>query len=73
MTETVVENPELKALLDENGIIPVAKDFLGGRVGIINKKGTDAILGVKNYLPLMAQNMPFKDDYIQNIHMKIQI
>lgn len=67
LTETVVENPELKALLDENGIIPVAKDFLGGRVGIINKKGTDAILGVKNYLPLMAQNMPFKDDYIQNI------
>lgn len=67
LTETVVENLELKALLDENGIIPVAKDFLGGRVGIINKKGTDAILGVKNYLPLMAQNMPFKDDYIQNI------
>ena len=67
LTETVVENPELKALLDENGIVPVAKDFLGGRVGIINKKGTEAILGVKNYLPLMAQNMPFKDDYIQNI------
>ena len=67
LTETVVENPELKALLDENGIIPVAKDFLGGRVGIINKKGTDAILGVKNYLPLMAHNMPFEDDYIQNI------
>lgn len=67
LTETVVENSELKAFLDENGIIPVAKDFLGGRVGIINKKGTDAILGVKNYLPLMAQNMPFKDDYIQNI------
>lgn len=67
LTETVVENPELKALLDENGIIPVAKDFLGGRVGIINKKGTDAILGVKNYLLLMAHNMPFKDDYIQNI------
>lgn len=67
LTETVVENPELKKLLDENGIVPVAKDFLGGRVGIINKKGTEAILGVKNYLPLMAQNMPFKDDYIQNI------
>ena len=67
LTETVVENPELKALLDENHIIPVAKDFLGGRVGIINKKGTEAILAVKNYLPLMAQNMPFKDDYIQNI------
>lgn len=67
MTETVVENPELKALLDEAGIVPVAKDFLGGRVGIINKKGTDAILNVKKYLPLMAQNMPFKNQYVQNI------
>ena len=67
MTETVVENQELKALLDEHGIIPVAKDFLGGRVGIINKKGTDAILGVKNYLPLMAKNMPFNNEYEQNI------
>ena len=67
MTETVVENPELKALLDEAEIIPVTKDFLGGRVGIINKKGTDAILGVKNYLPLMAKNMPFNNEYEQNI------
>ena len=67
MTETVVENAELKALLDEAGIVPVAKDFLGGRVGIINKKGTDAILNVKKYLPLMAQNMPFYDRYEQNI------
>ena len=67
MTETVVENAELKALLDEAGIVPVAKDFLGGRVGIINKKGTDAILGVKNYLPLMAKHMPFNNEYEQNI------
>ena len=67
MTETVVENPELKTLLDEAGIVPVAKDFLGGRVGIINKKGTEAILNVKKYLPLMAKNMPFNDKYEQNI------
>lgn len=67
MTETVVENPELKALLDEAGIVPVAKDFLGGRVGIINKKGTEAILNVKKYLPLMAKNMPLNDKYEQNI------
>ena len=67
MTETVVENPELKALLDKAGIVPVAKDFLGGRVGIINKAGTDAILNVKKFLPLMAQNMPFNDRYEQNI------
>jgi len=67
MTETVVENPELKALLDKAEIVPVAKDFLGGRVGIINKKGTEAILNVKKYLPLMAKNMPFNDKYEQNI------
>ncbi|MBR1775738.1 hypothetical protein IJ750_01520 [bacterium] len=67
MTETVYENAELKQLLDENGITPVSKDCLGGRVGIVNKKGTDAILNVKKYLPLMAQNMPFNDKYVQNI------
>ena len=67
MTESVVENPELKKLLDENGIVPVSKDCLGGRVGIVNKKGTEAILNVKKYLPLMAQNMPLNDKYIQNI------
>ena len=49
MTETVYENEELKKLLDENGITPVSKDCLGGRVGIVNKKGTDAILNVKKY------------------------
>ena len=47
MTETVYENPELKALLDENGIVPVAKDFLGGRVGIINKKVLRLYSGLK--------------------------
>ena len=67
MTESVVENPELKKLLDEHGIIPVSKDCLGGRVGIVNKKGTEAILNVKKYLPLMAKNMPLNDKYIQNI------
>ncbi len=67
MTETVYENPELSKLLEDSEIIPVAKDFLGGRVGIINKKGTEAILGVKNFLPLMAQNMPFSNEYEQNI------
>ncbi|MBE7711284.1 MAG: hypothetical protein E7Z92_03995 [Cyanobacteria bacterium SIG31] len=67
LTETVFENEELRELLEKYNIIPVAKDFLGGRVGIVNKKGTDAILGVKNYLPLMAQNMPFNDKYEQNI------
>ena len=68
LTESVIENSELKKLLDKNNITPVAKDFLGGRVGIINKKGTEAILNVKKFLPLMAQNMPFNDKYVQNIN-----
>ena len=67
MTETVMENEELKSLLAQNGIMAIAKDFLGGRVGIVNNKGTEAILKVKEFLPTMAQNMPYKDEYVQNI------
>lgn len=67
LTESVIENDELKTLLEEHKITPIGKDFLGGRVGIVNKKGTEAILKVKEFLPLMADNMPFKDEYTQNI------
>ncbi len=70
LTGTVVENPELKALLDEFGIIPRAKDSLGGRVGIVNKEGTQNILRVEKYLPLMAENMPLKERYEQVISSK---
>ena len=54
-------------MLIERGITPYSKDFLGGRVGIVNKKGTEAILKVKKYLPLMAEQMPYKDEYTQTI------
>ena len=37
MTGTIVENEELSNLLKEHGITPIPKDFLGGRVGIVNK------------------------------------
>lgn len=67
MTETVVENPELKALLDKFEITPTSKDFLGGRVGIVNKKGTEALLKIKEFLPLLASKMPYADEYEQNI------
>jgi len=67
MTGTVIENPELKALLDDNKISPIPKDFLGGRVGIVNKKGTEALMAIKQYLPVLAKNMPFNDEYEQNI------
>lgn len=67
MTGTVIENPELKKLLDENNISPIPKDFLGGRVGIVNKKGTEALMAIKKYLPTLAKNMPYADEYEQNI------
>lgn len=67
MTGTIVENEELSNLLKEHDISPIPKDFLGGRVGIINKKGTDALMAIKKYLPILADNMPFKDEYTQTI------
>ena len=67
MTETVLENEELNNLLKENNIEVISKDYLGARVGIVNKEGTDYILKVKNFLPLMAKNMPLADKYEQVI------
>lgn len=67
MTETVIENEELKKLLDDNQITPTSKDFLGGRVGIVNKKGTEALLKIKDFLPKLALKMPYCDKYEQNI------
>ena len=68
MTGTIAENKELSELLEKNGIKAIPKDFLGGRVGIVNKKGTDALMAIKQYLPTLAQNMPYADEYEQNIN-----
>ncbi len=67
MTGSVIEDEELNKLLAENNIMPVSKDSIGIRAGIVNKKGTENILKIKNFLPLMAQNMPLKEKYEQNI------
>ena len=67
MTGTVVENEELKNLLDKNNIEPISKDSIGIRVGIINKEGTKKLLEIKKYMPVLAEHMPYKDEYEQNI------
>ena len=67
MTGTIAENKELSELLNAHKITPTPKDFLGGRVGIVNKKGTEALMAIKKYLPELAKNMPFADEYEQNI------
>lgn len=67
MTGTIVENEELSNLLKEHDISPIPKDFLGGRVGIINKKGTEDLMAIKKYLPTLAENMPYSNEYEQTI------
>ena len=67
LTGTFIENPELKKLLEENKINPVPKDCLGLRVGIINKQGTENLIKIKKYLPLLASKMPFNEEYEQKI------
>lgn len=67
MTGSVVENDELKKLLDEKDIEPISKDSIGIRVGIVNKEGTEKLLEIKKYMPVLAEHMPYKDEYEQNI------
>ena len=67
MTGTFAENEELKKLLKENNIDPIIKDSLGLRVGIINKKGTEDLISIKKFLPLLAKNMPYNNEYEQRI------
>ncbi len=67
MTGTIVENEELSNLLNKHGISPIPKDFLGGRVGIVNKKGTEALMAIKQFLPVLANNMPYNNEYEQTI------
>ena len=70
MTGSVIEDEELKCLLEKNNITAISKDSIGIRVGIVNKKGTQDLLKVKEFLPLMAENMPLKERYEQNISNK---
>ena len=67
LTGSVIEDEELKNLLERERITAISKDSIGIRVGIVNKKGTQDLLKVKKYLPVMAENMPYKDKYEQNI------
>ncbi len=67
LTPTVIKNKKLVEMLKKYDITPYAKDSIGVRVGIVNKKGTDYILKMKEFLPLFAQKMPLCDEYEQTI------
>lgn len=68
MTQTIFKNKKLLNKLEEHGITPISKDFLGGRVGIVNQEGTEYLLKSKAYLPILAELMPYKDEYEQAIN-----
>ena len=67
MTKSITKNQELVDLLSEKNITAFSKDCLGLRVGIVNKNGTDFILKIKQYLPELAKNMPYSNEYEQDI------
>lgn len=67
MTSSVIENEKLYSLVKEKGIDVITKDNLGCRVGIVNKEGTDFLLSIKKYLPVLAANMPYNNEYKQII------
>ena len=67
ITNSYAKNEELVRLLNERNITPVSKDCLGFRVGIVNKEGTDFILRIKEFLPDLADHMPYKEEYDQDI------
>ena len=67
LTGTVFENQKLSNLLKQNNINPVPKDFIGVRVGIVNKQGTDFLLKFKEFLPMLAHEMPYNNEYEQSV------
>ena len=67
ITSSYSNNQELIDLLSAKNITPVPKDCLGFRVGIVNKEGTDFLLRIKQFLPELAKNMPYSDEYDQDV------
>ena len=70
MTKSILSNPVLSKMLEDLGISPLPKDSLGCRVGIVNKEATQKLLKIKEFLPKLAELMPFKEKYSQNISQK---
>ena len=67
LTAAVFDDAELKAMLAEAGIEPIAKDTLGARCGLINPKGTALLLTFKEQMKTLADKMPEVEKYHQSI------
>ena len=67
LTQTIYNNPELMAKIQAAGIEINNKDMLGVRVGIVNHEGTKLIMRFKEHMNELAELMPYKDKYTQNV------
>ena len=67
LTQTIYNNPELMAKIQAAGIEINNKDMLGVRVGIVNHEGTKLIMRFKEHMSELAELMPYKDKYTQNV------
>ena len=63
LTKSIYENQELMQKLKNANITVFAKDNLGARVGIVNKKGTEFLNKLKSLIDISAKFMPYKDEY----------
>ena len=59
ITGSIANNAKLREYLNANGIYPIGKDSLGLRVCLINKNGTETIIGIKKFIPQLAEFMPY--------------
>ena len=63
LTKTIFDNRGLAKRLSDAGITVYAKDSLGARVGIVNKKGTKLLKKLKDLINVSAKYMPYKEEY----------
>ncbi len=63
LSPSILTDPLVKAALEENGIKAKAKDFLGVRVGIVNKESFERIALYRRHQKDFAAHMPLADQY----------
>ena len=63
LTKTIFDNDELARRLKDAGIEVYAKDSIGARVGLVNKKGTKLLKKLKDLVDVAAKYMPYQDEY----------
>ena len=63
LTKTIFDNEVLANRLKDADITVYAKDSLGARVGLVNKKGTKLLNKLKDLVHVAAKYMPYQDEY----------